>query len=288
MRTRAIASFAIAACAVLDAQPQVFRARAEGVRVSVLVTDRGRPVAGLTAADFDVRDNRVPQRVDVAPAGGSVSVSLVLDVSSSVEGKPLRNLVSGADALLAALGGDRAALVTFADPIDLFALQTTDIAALRERLRDLRAGGSTALVDATAAALVLADREPAPGLILLFSDGQDTTSWLRPASVEEAAGRSESVVYAVTARPRFGSHASDGFLERVSRGTGGAVEYAESTEHLAKTFLRILDEFRHRYVLTYVPTGVDRRGWHDLDIRLKDRRGRVTARRGYWASGGDH
>lgn len=290
MKFTALVAAAMAACVTLAAQAQTFRARTEGVRVSVLVKDRGRPVTGLTAADFELRDNRAIQRVDVAPARGAIDVSLVLDVSGSVEGRPLQHLVSAADALLAALGGaDRAALMTFAERIDLLALPTNDIVDVRRQLRAARAYGSTSLVDAIGAALVLADREADPALVLLFSDGRDNTSWLKADSVVQAAARSESVVYAVTLQAehvRFGhGRGGDHFLERLTRATGGSVEYAESTGHLSKTFLRVLDEFRHRYILTYVPTGVSERGgWHDLDIRLKGRGGKVTARRGYWAS----
>lgn len=47
-----------------DQQP-VFRAGINFVRVDVIVTDRqGNPVADLTAADFDVREDGVPQKVE--------------------------------------------------------------------------------------------------------------------------------------------------------------------------------------------------------------------------------
>jgi hypothetical protein len=36
-----------------------------------------------------------------------------------------------------------------------------------------------------------------------------------------------------------------------------------------------------RYLITYTPRGVDARGWHPLEVKLKGRRGNVTARRGY-------
>jgi hypothetical protein len=36
-------------------------------------------------------------------------------------------------------------------------------------------------------------------------------------------------------------------------------------------------------VLSYTPTGVSATGWHRLGVKLKGKRGKVTARRGYFA-----
>ncbi len=47
------------------AQQPRFTARVDVVRVDALVTAGGQPVRGLTAADFEVRDNGVPQQVNL-------------------------------------------------------------------------------------------------------------------------------------------------------------------------------------------------------------------------------
>ena len=64
MRT-ATALLVIAGSASIAAQSQTFSSKVEAVRVDVLVTDKGRPVRGLQAADFEVLDNGVPQHVDL-------------------------------------------------------------------------------------------------------------------------------------------------------------------------------------------------------------------------------
>ncbi|HEU4887859.1 MAG TPA: hypothetical protein VFV49_08240, partial [Thermoanaerobaculia bacterium] len=86
-------------------------------------------------------------------------------------------------------------------------------------------------------------------------------------------------VYCVTVR---GSGRSE-FLRDLSRQTGGSIVEIASTTDLQKTFVGILDEFRQRYLLSYTPRGVSREGWHRLQVRLKGRRGTVTARAGYMA-----
>lgn len=50
-----------------------------------------------------------------------------------------------------------------------------------------------------------------------------------------------------------------------------------------KTFDRILDDFRASYVLRYTPTGVERGGWHEIEVTVPSApRATVRARRGYY------
>ena len=77
------------------------------------------------------------------------------------------------------------------------------------------------------------------------------------------------VVYGVSSRQGV---EDSKFLEDLSELTGGATLTIESTKDLSATFLKILDEFRQRYLISYSPTGVARDGWHRLDVRVKGRR----------------
>ena len=66
--------------------------------------------------------------------------------------------------------------------------------------------------------------------------------------------------------------------------TGGRLFEIEKTANLASTFLGILEEFRHRYLVSYTPKGVAKDGWHKLDVSMKKRRAVVKARPGYLGS----
>jgi hypothetical protein len=55
--------------------------------------------------------------------------------------------------------------------------------------------------------------------------------------------------------------------------TGGSLITIGSTRDLRAAFVGILDEFRQRYVLSYVPQGVPAGGWHELDVRVRARPG---------------
>jgi VWFA-related protein len=121
----------------------------------------------------------------------------------------------------------------------------------------------------------------------------------RAASVLDKARRTDVVVYAVEIRDAFtrripALHDRSGiesfknvssddspFLEEVADLTGGSRFRISDAEELRKAFTRILIEFRTRYLITYTAQRVDQAGWHPLEVKLKTKRGKVTARRGY-------
>jgi hypothetical protein len=72
------------------------------------------------------------------------------------------------------------------------------------------------------------------------------------------------------------------FLQEVVRLTGGGLLFAESPPQLQKAFEQISSEMKTRYQLSYSPTGVDREGWHELEVKVSKRGAEVKARRGYW------
>jgi VWFA-related protein len=267
--------------ASVAAQTPTFSARLDVVRVDALVTDRGRPVRGLGAADFDVVDNGVGQQVNLASLEElPLDVVLALDLSESVSGDRLGHLRQAGAAVLGGLQpDDRAGLLTFNHALTLRQDLTRDLPRVREALNDATPRGRTSLVDGTYAALLVADADAGRDLLIVFSDGLDTASWLTPARVIEAARRSDVTVYAVTVRDEGTSE----FLADLAEATGGAVVEIESTNDLSRTFVGILEEFRQRYVLSYAPRGVAADGWHTLQVRVKGRRATVRARAGYFA-----
>jgi Ca-activated chloride channel family protein len=285
------------------ARQQRFAVTIDGVAVDVLVTRDRRPVKGLTAADFRLRDNGVPQRVEsVMIEDVPITLFLVLDVSDSVKGDLLARLESAAKAAAAALRpDDRVGLMTFSDRVRMIVAPPSDPKMLAGHLATLEAGGATTLYDATFAAVALRRRIPGRTLVLVFSDGDDTASWLDPLDVLKAAQHSDIVVHAVTRKRGFrypsGEDAGTRGIERsrfaaepqlfgrlylsqLVEETGGSVFIADSSG-LEEAFARVVNEFRSRYVLTYSPRDVAPAGWHAIEVTLNGRKADVKARRGY-------
>ena len=284
-----------------DTSRQRFRSTAELVAVDVLVMDGRRPVTGLTAADFLLLDNGVPQTIQqIHVEQLPVSVIMVLDTSWSLEAERLDSLKSAASALVARLRpDDRAALISFSHRLELRSALTANRQQLQDAIASLTAEGSTAMRDAAYAGFALRGTDSWRALMLLFTDGVDTSSFLDERRVLEVARRSDVTVYPVAVRdeptlrlrhgrivvqpPSSTAPTDDRFLGAIAAETGGRVMYAERSRDLGPTITRVLDEFNRRYVLGYAPTGVSGGGWHRVEVKLKNRKGTVTARRGYFA-----
>jgi Ca-activated chloride channel family protein len=260
------------------AQQAVFSSRVEAVRVDVLVTDNGRPVHGLKPEDFEVLDNGVPQKVELGTFEQiPLNVVLVLDMSASLQGVRLGHLQTAGRTLLDGLKSDDAvALVTFSNVVVQGTGLTTDRGRVRAALDQARGSGNTALIDASYAGMLIGESGVGRSLMIVFSDGVDTASWLLRESVMETARRSDVVAYGVEVGQRGASFPKD-----LSAATGGRLIEIESTQDLTSTFGGILEEFRTRYLVSYSPQGVTTGGWHRLDVRVKNRDAVVKARPGY-------
>src|SRR5262245_45758372 len=273
------AAIVLGAALAPRAQNVSFSTKVEAVRVDVLVTDKGQPVRGLGPADFDILDNGVPQQVDLVSFEQiPLNVILALDMSESVAGERLDHLRSAGQALLNGLKkDDQAALVTFRGDVTLDADLSADPLKVRAALDRAEPAGETALVDGAYAAMVVGESDVGRALLIVFSDGLDTSSWLQPDSVLETARRSDVVAYAVSV-----GRVKAEFLRDLTSFTGGRLFEVEKTANLRAIFLSVLDEFRQRYLVSYTPRGVAKDGWHRLTVKVK-RGGSVKARPGYLA-----
>jgi VWFA-related protein len=287
---------------VLAQETPVFPTRVESVYVDVFVTKKDAPVSGLQAGDFRVKDNGVTQRVEVvAREMVPTTAVLALDTSASVVGGKLVHLKEAARAFLAGLGErDEEALVTFNHKLELREDASGDIAAVGAALDRVKARGGTALIDAVYVCLKRRWGTGRP-LVVLFTDGQDSASWLENEDIVQAARESSALLHIVGTEPlpdRAPSRApslllglygteteiESGYvylLRRAAEITGGAYWPVDSAASLRAAFLKILEASNARYVLRYEPTGVPRVGHHGLKVSVRRRGVRVRARKEY-------
>ena len=266
---------------VPEPQSPTFSSRVEAVRIDVLVSERNVPVRGLRPDDFDVFDNGVRQRVDLVVFEQlPLNVVLTLDMSTSMSGQRLEQLRTAGRGVLDGLTkGDQAALVSFSHQVVISAGLTPDIGRVRAALDRAWPFGDTSVIDATYTGMMVAESDVGRSLVMVFSDGLDTSSWLAAQDVVDVARRSDAVIYAVSAV----ALARADFLRDVVTQTGGRLIELESTRDLSAAFLSVLDEFRQRYLISYSPTGVSKDGWHAVQVRVKGRNPSIKARPGYFA-----
>jgi VWFA-related protein len=291
--------------------PPVFGVEVENVYIDAFVTVRGTPLQGLTAKDFELRDNGVVQSLEIAASEAQPLLAvLALDTSGSLDGGKIGALRAASQVLLDSLRPeDEATLFTFADGIQWLAPPSTDKTAVGRALTKVQPGGGTAILDALYAALLL-PRARGRTLVVLFTDGADNLSWVDRKRMQVIAERSNAVIHVVslglpgelvkTSRPevypgeggpsiaestRAVEFENTWALRTIAEATGGRFWQAESLDRLRPAFAAIAEAMGKRYVLRYAPENVKRAGWHKIELRLKGKKGEVRTRNGYWVGG---
>jgi VWFA-related protein len=297
---------AIAAVSALVATPllgqtaqqpsPVFRAGADVVTVDAAVQRDRRPVTGLKPADFELLDNGVPQEIsDVAYERLPIDVTLVLDVSASVTGSVLDELGRALRQVRAdLLPSDRLRLLIFNMRVRRLVDFSQPATSIDEALASVRGAGSSAVFDSLAVALSTFDAPGRRRLVVLFTDGQDSSSITDAETLLDVARRTTPTVAVILGTPNAERPASllrtsssvstlsvGALSDRIALETGGMVAPLKPGENLTSKFRRMLQEFRSSYVLYFTPRGVERSGAHTLEVRVKRPGVDVRARRGY-------
>jgi VWFA-related protein len=316
----AVCSFVIFASIVSLTGQQTFRSGVDGVVIPVSVRNGSKPVAGLTAVDFELRDNGVRQDLqDVSAEKIPIDLTLLLDLSSSVDGPMLQRLKAAVS--------DTAALLRPDDRIRLVAISQVlhEVFGFRPKaaampLDGLTAEGATSLYDGLAATMMRSSDLGRRQLIVAFTDGRDSTSIIDESAVKALAELSDAVVDIVVpiasargAESRRLSQRAGGSADTLAgagnlsvngqgagvapdavpqvlsdlvKPTAGQVLALGPDDSISRVFRAVLDDFRATYVLQYVPQGVDAPGWHDVQITLKKHgKYEIRARKGYRGRG---
>ncbi len=297
--TSGLALLFASALAQAPSQAPIFSVGVEAVYVDVFVTAAGRPVTGLTQADFELRDGGRRRDVElVAVETLPLRTFLVFDTSGSVDGEKLAELQAACRVLLRGLRpGDEAALVTFGHEIAVRARPTPDLGRVERGVRGILPNGSTALWDALYAGTLVASG-PGRSLLVLFTDGQDNLSWLDAAEVRGVLEQSNVLLQAVGLEPPAPAPLPLGrglppplvelpylrTLRQLAELTGGRFWPAASPDRLADAFGGIAEAMRTRYVLRFEPASPRRPGLHTIDVRLLRQSGKVHHRRAYFVS----
>jgi VWFA-related protein len=190
---------------------------------------------------------------------------------------------------------DRLKLVAFNMQVRRLADFEAPAAATDSAFAALSGFGSSAIFDAVAVQLAAPAGEGRRHLIVLFTDGKDSSSISDPDTLFDVARRTTAtvdVVLASTAPERSNATPfarSPGrppitvgrMYDQLAAETGGRVVSTTAGENLASTFRRTLADFRASYVLYFTPQGVAPGGAHTLDVRVKQDGTEVRARRGY-------
>lgn len=179
-----------------------FRSGVDLINVTATVTDRnGRFVPGLRQEDFIVYEEDQLQEVShFSNERVPVSLGIVLDTSGSMVGEKLSSALAAVDRFLTRLLSpeDEIFLYKFSNFPELLQDWTTDRQRLSRVIRRVNAGGGTAMLDALAESVPLAQTgEHRKRAVVLISDGNDTDSQSSLSEVKQIIRESEVMVYAI-------------------------------------------------------------------------------------------
>jgi VWFA-related protein len=288
----------LAAQTAVDQPRPIFRSAADLVSIQTSVRDKkGRPLAGLTPADFEVRDNGQVRPVLSLRSDrrSPVSVAVLVDMSGSMSVGPKAAMARQAfGTILGQLRGgeDEVAVFTFDSALHERHGFTSHLSRLTGILDEFEPFGSTSLYDATAAtARRLAERSAAHKAIIILTDGVDTSSSLTPSEVSGLASSIDVPVYIVATTPAVDQNAMMEGAERavpstgadlrdLAEWTGGRLVFAGTYLATVTAAANLLDELRQQYVLAIEAASVNE--WRRLEVRVKERGAVVKARSGYF------
>lgn len=251
------------------------------VEVYASVTDAsGRPVRDLTAQDFSVREDDVPQQVSTFSAGEfPAAVALAIDRSVSMAGPRLTMAKTAARVFLASLRPeDRAMVIGIGGDVEVLAPMSADRAPALAALAAMDAWSTTALHDAIVRSLDLLEGEPGRRAIVVLSDGADRYSTQTAAQVLERVRRSNALVYPIALGP-----VRPPLFAELATASGGRSFHLRNPKELTSTLQTIAEDLRWQYLLGYQP--VEPWGsaaeWRRLSVAVRGDGRRVRARSGY-------
>ncbi|OGG52017.1 MAG: hypothetical protein A3F84_22445 [Candidatus Handelsmanbacteria bacterium RIFCSPLOWO2_12_FULL_64_10] len=218
-----------------------------------VVSDKGYPVAGLTAANFQVVEAGVPapsvavgSAVDVDQALATV---IVVDVSGSMAGPALEAEKAAATAFVNGLRPqDQASVIAFSTEVRTLVPFTSDKSALSRAINSLEAGGNTALYDALFHSVDLtSSADPTRRVVIFMTDGRNTRSLASPDDGLNLATQLGVPVYVIG----LGGDIDRDLLSNVAQKTGGFSMFSPTSQSLRSSYQAISDQLRNQYVITY-------------------------------------
>lgn len=284
----------LAGTAVLAASSQdqpIFKSAVRTVPIYATVVDSGgRLVPDLERTDFAVLDNGKPSDVTLFSNDSQpFSAVVMLDTSASMTAN-LKLLNRAAEQfLLRLLPVDKAQVGAFNDKIQLSGTFTNNRDELIGALNDLYFGNPTRLNDGIAAGLDALKGLDGRRVVLVFTDGEDTSSKTGFKTVLERARDEEVMVYSIGLESEYFNgmrvvkSRPSRDLRKISDETGGGYFELLKTADLAPTFSRVAQELRSQYLIGFAPASLDGKV-HKLEVKVTRPGMTVRARKSYLAA----
>lgn len=257
-----------------------------------VVDARGYAVTDLKLEDFELRvDGLVKPLTDLSRSEAPVRLAMLFDNSGSLDAARDFEKQAAMRFFRRVLRPiDEAAIYSVATENYLAQVMTGDVKRLEQTIDGFgKPDGATSLFDAIVDATRYLHKYQGRKVIVIVSDGADTTSGTDFETTVQWALSEDCQVYVVQTGHYDDANrrdlAAERRMEQLTAQTGGAVYLPKETSDLETAFIQIAADLAHQYVLSYYTTDERRDGqYHKLALRVKTRReARVRSRRGFYA-----
>ena len=223
--------------------------------LSVTVTDGlNHYVTDLEPGEFSVFEDGVKQDITFFNRRQQpIALSLLLDSSASMEEHLPTLQIAATNFVKRLRPNDIAQVIDFDNRVEIRQAFTSNQIDLESAIRQTIAGGSTALYNAIYIALrelgkvrAVAEQDVRRQALIVFTDGEDTSSLLSFDEVLDLAKRSETAVYTIALRgadlQAKGFREAEFVLRTLARETGGRAFFPMKIDDLTNVYAQIADE----------------------------------------------
>jgi len=287
----------IAALASTPSAQGTFKAAVDIVSLNVTAMDPSNHyVIDLDEKNFSVFEDGVKQDLSFfTRKQQSIAMSLLLDSSASMEDK-LPTLQTAATNFVHRLkANDLAQVIDFDSRVEIRQAFTSKQNELESAIQQTTAGGSTSLYNAIYISLKELAKIRAQGeedvrrqALVLFSDGEDTSSLISFDEVLELAKRSETAIFTIALRgtdtQSKGFHEAEFVMRQLAQETGGRAFFPAKIDDLNGVYSEIADELASQYTLGYSSRNSKRDGaWRRIVVQIDKPNVTPRTKRGYYA-----
>lgn len=294
--------------AVSDADNDtVFRVNVDMVQLNVAVIDRkGNYVTGLRPSDFEIVEDKIPQKLATFEEGNQGPITLVNSAqpapnpsasgnvnakTGATSGSPqissaganvfilfdtsnymYRGFVFAQDAISDFVRSldttAKIAFYSYSRDVARDALLTSDRTQVLHGVRSTVAGADAALYNALLLVLRDAGQYTGRKVIVVFSNGPDNASMVPPEGVGELAQSEGIPIYMISTREAKQDPLNTAVFERISASTGGQAYFAKNWKEQEQAFDSVREDLSHLYALSYYPQPNPNRGWRTISVKL--------------------
>ena len=292
-----LAAALVAAVSTSPSAQGTFRAGVDVVSLNVTAVDASNHyVTDLEEKDFTVFEDGVKQEITFfSRRQQPIALSLLLDSSASMEDKLPTLQMAAVNFVKRLKTNDLAQVIDFDSRVEIRQGFTTNQNALQSAIQQTTAGGSTSLYNAIYISLKELAKIKAGGeedvrrqALVLFSDGEDTSSLISFDEVLELAKRSETAIFTIALRgadtQSKGFHEAEFVMRQLAQETGGRSFFPSKIDDLNGVYAEISDELASQYTLGYSSKNAKRDGAYRRIVVQVSRQNVVPrTKRGYYA-----